>query len=126
MLTSSPGGNLNFETAPFKLTNDFIQLMGGEQTDMFHYFRLMFIRGFLEVRKHYEKIVLLVDMLLPGQKMGCLARREATVRELKDRFQLNCSEKECVTFVSNLIRESVGRWTTEAYDNYQWFFNGIL
>lgn len=125
MLSSSPG-SLNFETAPFKLTHEFIQLMGGEHGDMFHYFRLMFIRGFLEVRNNWEKIVLLVEMLLPGQKMGCFARREATVRELKDRFQLGISEKECVIFVSNLIRESVGRWTTEAYDNYQWFFNGIL
>ena len=56
--------------------------------------------------------------------MGCFARREATFRELKDRFQLGISEQECVMFVSNLISESVGRWTTEAYDNYQWFMNG--
>lgn len=56
--------------------------------------------------------------------MGCFARKEATIRELRDRFQLNLSEKECMTFVSNLIRESMGRWTTEAYDNYQWFWNG--
>lgn len=51
MLTSSPG-NITFETAPFKLTKDFIDVMGGEQSDMFHYFKILFIRGFL-VRKKY-------------------------------------------------------------------------
>lgn len=78
MLSSSPG-SLNFETAPFKLTNEFLQVMvciylflllislqGGEHGDMFHYFRLMFMRGFLEIRKHAEKIILLVEMMLPG------------------------------------------------------------
>ncbi len=35
-------------------------------SDMFNYFKLVVIRGFLEVRKHYQKIVLLVEMLLPG------------------------------------------------------------
>ena len=65
MLSSSPG-SINFETAPFKMTHEFVQLMGGEQSDMFHYFRLMFIRGFLEVRNNWEKITLLVEMLLPG------------------------------------------------------------
>jgi phosphatidylinositol 4-kinase len=66
MLTSSPG-SLNFETAPFKLTKEFIDLMGGEHKDMFHYFKLLCVRGFLELRKHYDKIVLLVEMLLPGK-----------------------------------------------------------
>lgn len=65
MLTSSPG-SINFETAPFKLTKEFIDLMGGEHSDMWNYFKLLFIRGFLELRKHHEKIILLIEMLLPG------------------------------------------------------------
>lgn len=46
LLTSSPG-HITFETAPFKLTNQFIELMGGENSDIFQYFKLLFIRGFL-------------------------------------------------------------------------------
>lgn len=154
MLTSSPG-SLNFETAPFKLTKEFIDLMGGEQsgitlienlikprTDMFHYFKLLFIRGFLELRKHHEKLLLLVEMLLPGlnlstidlptqislsgHKMGCFARRDVTVKELKERFQLSLSDRDCTAFVGNLIRISVSNWRTESYDNYQYYVNGIL
>jgi phosphatidylinositol 4-kinase len=125
MLTSSPG-SINFETAPFKLTHEFLDVMGGEQSDMFSYFRLLFVRGFLEVRKHYKRIILLVEMMLPGHKMGCFARKEATVKELADRFQVQLSDKECIAFVTNLIKESIGNWRTESYDNYQWWRNGIL
>ena len=32
MLTNSPGGNLNFESAPFKLTSEYVQLMGGPRS----------------------------------------------------------------------------------------------
>ena len=39
MLGISPGGNLGFETANFKLTRDMIEIMGGsEDTDAFKYY----------------------------------------------------------------------------------------
>jgi phosphatidylinositol 4-kinase len=34
MLQSSPGG-MNFETSPFKLTKEYIDLLGGSQSEMF-------------------------------------------------------------------------------------------
>eukprot|EP01117_Protostelium_nocturnum_P014781 TRINITY_DN565_c0_g1_i1.p1 TRINITY_DN565_c0_g1~~TRINITY_DN565_c0_g1_i1.p1 ORF type:complete len:310 (-),score=86.44 TRINITY_DN565_c0_g1_i1:41-970(-) len=126
MLTSSPG-SLNFETAPFKLTQEFIDLMGGEHKDMFHYFKLLFIRGFLELRNHCDRFILLIEGLLPGHKMGCFARREATVRELVERLHLELDENHVIEFViHNLIKESMSNWRTESYDNYQYYWNGIL
>lgn len=38
ILTLSPGG-MGFESAPFKLTKEYIQLMDGKNSDMFTYFR---------------------------------------------------------------------------------------
>lgn len=42
------------------------KVMGGDMSDMANYFKLLLIRGFLEVRKHYQKILMLVENLLPG------------------------------------------------------------
>ena len=81
-------------------------------SDMSNYFKLLLIRGFLEVRRHHQKIILLVEMLLPGYKMKCFARRESVIRELKDRFQLQLSDNECVTFIGELIKESARNWRT--------------
>ena len=33
MLSNSPGGNMGFETSPFKLTQEFLDIMDGEQSE---------------------------------------------------------------------------------------------
>jgi len=40
--------------------------MGGEDSEMFEYFKRLLFEGFVEARKQYEKIVLLVEMMMPG------------------------------------------------------------
>ena len=44
MLTNSPGGNMNFESAPFKLTSEYVQLMGGVRSLTFLRFRDLVIK----------------------------------------------------------------------------------
>lgn len=38
-------GNIGFESAPFKLTEEYVQLMGGVDSDMFFYFKCLLTRG---------------------------------------------------------------------------------
>jgi len=125
MLTSSPGA-IGFETAPFKMTIEFLQLMGGERSNMFHYFKNLWTCGFLEIRRHYDKIRLLIEMLLPGTQLGCFFRREAVIKELEERLKLELSTRDCVAFAIDLIRQSTGNWRTEKYDSFQYYFNGIM
>ncbi len=42
MLGTSPGG-VNFESAPFKLTQEYVELMKGKDSDYFGYFRSLMI-----------------------------------------------------------------------------------
>ena len=65
MLSNSPG-SLNAENVPFKFTQEFLDVMGGLQSPMFKYFRELFYKGYIELRKNYEKIVLLVEMMAIG------------------------------------------------------------
>jgi hypothetical protein len=32
--SNSPGGGINFERAPFKLTSEYLQVLGGDDSDM--------------------------------------------------------------------------------------------
>eukprot|EP01088_Endostelium_zonatum_P011684 TRINITY_DN25831_c0_g1_i1.p1 TRINITY_DN25831_c0_g1~~TRINITY_DN25831_c0_g1_i1.p1 ORF type:complete len:421 (-),score=90.87 TRINITY_DN25831_c0_g1_i1:67-1329(-) len=125
LLTSSPG-NMGWETAPFKLTTDYVDLMGGLGSDMFKYFKLLWLRGFLEVRKHYEKIVMLVEMMLTGSTMGCMGTMEGTIDPLKQRFKPTMNDTECVKFIENLINESWVDWTSRTYDTFQYWTVGIM
>jgi len=124
MLSNSPG-SLNWESAPFKLTDELVAVMDGAGSNVFHYFKALCIRGFMEVRKYSEKITLLVEMMLQGAKMPCFAAMQQTVDALKERFALGLTEDECVEYVENLINQSMGNWRTRYYETFQWYTNGI-
>lgn len=53
--------------------------------------------------------------------MSCFNRGDAAVKELKERFRLELSDKDCIEFVNNLIKESLSNWRTGAYDSYQYY-----
>ncbi|KAI9197389.1 uncharacterized protein BJ171DRAFT_477921 [Polychytrium aggregatum] len=62
MLTNSPG-SVGFELAPFKLPQEYIDILGGLGSDKFKEFRSLLKQAFLALRKKYEQIVVLVEMM---------------------------------------------------------------
>lgn len=61
-LSSAPKGNLEKEV-PFKLTEEYIEILGGFDSSLFKRFRKMFYEGFKAIRKHQEKILLLIKTM---------------------------------------------------------------
>lgn len=61
ILTTSPR-NIGFETSPFKLTSELVEVMGGPNSDSYAYFRELLFSGMLAVREHYKRIMALVDV----------------------------------------------------------------
>jgi len=126
MLSNSPG-NMYFESAPFKLTQEFIDVMGGIDNRPFQYFKALCIRGFLEVRKHMDRVVTLVEMMMAyGPALPSFVMGPSCISDLQLRFNMTLTEKECVSFVEGLITESLDHFKTRAYDKYQSFVNGII
>jgi len=127
MLSNSPG-NVNFEGAPFKLTREYLEVMDNECSDNYEYFRTLIIRGFLEVRKHSDRLLLLVQMMLSATRMPCLSAggAEWTFNSMKDRFLLSLTEDQCIEKIVDLIDTSVNNWRSVQYDKFQWWTNGIL
>lgn len=66
ILSTSPR-NLGFETSPFKLTPEFVEVMGGSQSKQFQEFKTLILQGLIAARKHMEKIVNLVEIMLSGK-----------------------------------------------------------
>ena len=50
----SPGFNINFESAPFKLTREYLEVMGGLDSAAFKQFEDLFVRGFFALQKHVD------------------------------------------------------------------------
>ncbi|EPS70479.1 hypothetical protein M569_04281, partial [Genlisea aurea] len=128
MLSNSPGG-VNFESAPFKLTRELLEVMDsdaeGVPSEFFDYFKVLCIQGFLTCRKHAERIILLVEML-QNSDFPCFKGGPKTIQNLRKRFHLSLTEEQCVSLVLSLISSSLDAWRTRQYDYYQRVLNGIL
>lgn len=128
MLSNSPGG-VNFESAPFKLTRELLEVMDsdaeGVPSEFFDYFKVLCIQGFLTCRKHAERIILLVEML-QDSGFPCFRGGPRTIQNLRKRFHLSLTEEQCVSLVLSLISSSLDAWRTRQYDYYQRVLNGIL
>lgn len=125
---SSPGKNSGFESAPFKLTRDFVEVMDGVNSHTFMKFRELCYRTFLELRRNCFQITLLVQMLIEGNEdLDCFRNQpHEAVRGLQERFRLDLNDKACVEYVNSLINDSVENWTTTCYDRYQRWCTGIM
>ena len=51
ILSSSPG-NINFEKAPFKFTDDYVELMEGLDSDIAEHFKFLLVTGLKFIRKY--------------------------------------------------------------------------
>jgi phosphatidylinositol kinase/protein kinase (PI-3 family) len=57
ILESSPGGNLGFEAAPFKLPLEYVEVLGGLDSEPWKEFKSLVREGFESARKHCDSIV---------------------------------------------------------------------
>ncbi|NWR40303.1 PI4KB kinase, partial [Tachuris rubrigastra] len=65
ILSSSPR-NLGFETSAFKLTSEFVDVMGGLDGDMFNYYKMLMLQGLIAARKHMDRVIQIVEIMQQG------------------------------------------------------------
>ena len=77
LLSNAPGKGLKFEQAPFKLTQEFINVLGGARGKYYRLFRDLVKLGFMALQEHADKIILLVEMMMLGQNdLPCFQDKE--------------------------------------------------
>ena len=121
LLSNSPGKNIGFESAPFKLTREWVEVMGGTRSPWFGYFKLLVVRGLLEARRHQEKLLLSVRATYDGVggQLPCFRAGEAAIDAMRARFQNQMTTQQFAKFAGNLVHESFDHWRTRTYDAYQ-------
>uniref|UniRef100_A0AAX7SET8 Phosphatidylinositol 4-kinase beta n=1 Tax=Astatotilapia calliptera TaxID=8154 RepID=A0AAX7SET8_ASTCA len=124
ILSSSPR-NLGFETSAFKLTSEFVDVMGGLNGDMFNYYKMLMLQGLIAARKHMEKVLQIVEIMQQGSHLPCF-HGSSTIRSLKDRFHMSLTEEQLQLLVEQLVDGSVRSITTKLYDSFQYVTNGIM
>ncbi|GAB1731102.1 hypothetical protein NU195Hw_g7173t1 [Hortaea werneckii] len=125
MLSNSPG-NMNFEAAPFKLTLEYIELLGGPEGAAFSKFKELMKDAFQALRREAERIVTLVELMGRESSMDCYAAGlPNVVSALRARFVLEKSKEEARDWIEDLVAKSTGSYYTRLYDTFQYRTQGI-
>ena len=125
LLSTAPGKGVKMEsTIPFKLTQEMVDVLGGQGSKKFEDFRKRMARGFQALQNNAEKIIILVEMMLNGQSdLPCFEGGRELVKDLKERLfpnqrRLNAAETQ--QYVDGLISQSMNNWRTRCYDKFQY------
>nr|XP_032809713.1 phosphatidylinositol 4-kinase beta-like isoform X1 [Petromyzon marinus] len=124
ILSNSPR-NLGFETSAFKLTAEFVEVMGGPDSDMFNYYKLLMLQGLIAARKHMERVVQIVEIMQQGSQLPCF-HGASTIRQLKERFHVSLTEEQLQSTIEQMVEGSMRSLTTRLYDGFQYITNGIM
>ncbi|KAF9427764.1 phosphatidylinositol-4- kinase, partial [Podila epigama] len=122
ILDISPGG-INFESSPFKLTTEMVQIMGMSVEDQgYRWFCELCVKAYLACRPYAEQIIQMVALMLES---GLPCFRGETIKRLRSRFQLDRSERAAADFMKEKVDESHLNKRTVLYDSFQKATNGI-
>ncbi|KAF1360229.1 hypothetical protein EJ07DRAFT_155213 [Lizonia empirigonia] len=118
----APGG-IKFERAPFKLTAEMIAVMGGSTTAQpYRWFEELTIKAFLASRQHCDHLCHIVELMLDS---GLPCFKPETIKNFRDRFVLDKTEREAADYMRGLIQKSASSYSTGTYDRFQLMTNGI-
>jgi phosphatidylinositol 4-kinase A len=118
----SPGG-VRFERAPFKLTSEMMAVLGGDDSaQSYRWFEELTIKAFLCSRQYCSKLCDIVGLMLDS---GLPCFKPETMRNFRERFVLEKSEREAAAFMLGCIRKSEANVSTKVYDEFQLLTNGI-
>ena len=98
-----------------KLTSEYIDVMGGVNSDLFSYYRMLVTRGFLEARAHVDEFVVLCAVHQHTSHMPCFSgpTGATAIDAMRERFAMHLqSESEVEKFVDQLIDTSIDNWRT--------------
>jgi hypothetical protein len=82
----------------------------------------------MELRRHYHKIVLLLEMLSVGNEHlpFFLGNSQRTLELFRKRFRPDVHDQAAEEHVQQLINLATDNWTTTCYDRYQRCCVGVL
>uniref|UniRef100_A0A0E0P0C3 1-phosphatidylinositol 4-kinase n=1 Tax=Oryza rufipogon TaxID=4529 RepID=A0A0E0P0C3_ORYRU len=126
ILEISPGGNMGFESAHFKLSHEMTQLLdpsGTMKSDTWNQFLRLCVKGYLAGRRHMNGIITTVNLMVDSG-LPCFSRGEP-IANLRKRFHPEMNEREAANFMVRTCVDAYNKWTTAGYDLIQYLQQGI-
>ncbi|WCJ33867.1 Phosphatidylinositol 3- and 4-kinase family protein [Euphorbia peplus] len=123
----SPGNNMKFENAHFKLSHEMTQLLdpsGAMRSEIWLRFLSLCVKGYLVARRYMDGIISTVQLMLDSG-LPCFSRGDA-ITNLRKRFHPEMTEREAANFmIVKVCCDSYNKWSTAGYDLIQYLQQGI-
>lgn len=82
-------GNLNFESSPFKFTAEYVDLLGGKDSDLYKNMVTLFCAGMMSLRKRVEELTLILEIMMEESDLDCF--KDFQIEDFKNSFKLHYS-----------------------------------
>lgn len=126
MLSNSPG-YVGIETAPFKLTPEYIDLIGGMNSDGMTLFKEKFFQAFIELRKYADRFITTIEIMQQESHLPCFdSGGESASVNVRNRFHLGLTDQQLKVVLEKLIISSAYNLFTKLYDSFQYYSNGVF
>ena len=127
ILGIAPGG-ISFEKAPFKLTKEYVEIMGGKDSLYYQMYKDLMVKGMITCKKYVDNFISIAEIMSKGSKMPCFDNKnlEDIFVKFRERFYPEKNDEDFIRIVDDMIDWSYDNFRTNQYDNYQKLTNGIL
>lgn len=123
----APGNDFSLERAPFKLTKEYVEVMGGIGSDGYREFERLFVEGFLVARKNSQIALGMVEIMMYKSNYPCFSGKHGGGKALvgfEKRLMIHVPDKKVKRKALKLIRKSRQHMGTYLYDVFQKATNG--
>lgn len=138
MFSNSPG-SVGFELAPFKLPEEYLELLGGSESPVYSKFIDLLAEAFISIRKKSDWIIGFVELMELGSRLPCFtgitnpntsnpppSNVKSSSSALRDRMQLGLTDTQVHEFIRTLAHSSANNNFTKLYDTFQVLLNTYL
>lgn len=124
ILGISPGHNMRFESAPFKLSQEMVNILDGIESAVYRRYVNLTVQSYLAAREIMLPILSVVAGYAESD-LPCFRFRHSILSELRKRFRSDLSDMEAGKWMESLIERARTEWTTSVYDGVQKLQNNI-
>lgn len=122
------GHEFTMERSPFKLTEEYVEVMGGPMSKCFQEFKQLFVDGFKEARKNAQLALGLVEIMMFKSNFpcfsGCRYGGGVALRKFENRLMIWTPDRLVEKKALRLVNRARGHIGTKMYDAFQHATNG--
>jgi len=126
----APGHQWSLETAPFKFTKDYMDVMGGPDSSVYKEFKRLFVAGFEAARAKSQIALGLVEIMMYKSNFPCFSGSryggDVGLKKFQNRLMLHVPNNKFKKKALGLIHTSYNNLGTTLYDKFQLQSNGIM